>query len=323
MEVCTHALLSFLLARAILPGAPAGAWLAIIFAGTFADLDGLSVLGGPSAYLAWHFTYLHAALTAVVVGSLLSALCFSLLSRQARARVSFISLICALLIATFLHLALDVCQSEGIALFWPWRGSRVAADWLAPVDPWILIIAVAAIVLPQLLRLVSDEIGAKHTRPHGRIAGAIAFTLILVAALDARSYQGELPRRAGALPEAASLVTWRGMVETDQTLHELVVIALPQISFDPEGGVTLFKPEDSTALEQARTCNVAKRFLQVARFPKASVEKTPDGTTVELQDLRFAVTGEHQRETIARIELDPAGTIVSEKLAWAGEGRRR
>jgi hypothetical protein len=204
------------------------------------------------------------------------------------------------------------------------------------VDPWILIIAVAAIVLPQLLRLVSDEIGAKHTRPHGRIAGAIAFTLILVyagargllhsnvvAALDARSYQGELPRRAGALPEAASLVTWRGMVETDQTLHELVVIALPQISFDPEGGVTLFKPEDSTALEQARTCNVAKRFLQVARFPKASVEKTPDGTTVELQDLRFAVTGEHQRETIARIELDPAGTIVSEKLAWAGEGRRR
>jgi membrane-bound metal-dependent hydrolase YbcI (DUF457 family) len=336
MEFVTHALLSFLLARAILPRAPWTAWLAILFAGTFADLDGLSSVGGPSAYLTGHFTYLHAALTAVVVASLLSALCFALSSSTARASFPFTSLISAALIAAFVHLALDVCQSDGVTLFWPLRESRVAADWLAPMDPWILIVAVAAISLPELLRLISNEIGAKDKRPHGRIACAIAFALILVyvgirgvlhsnvlAALNARTYQGELPRRAAAFPEAASLLTWHGIVETDRTLHELDITALPQINFDAEGGDTLFKPDPSAALDQARTSEVGKRFLQVARFPKASVEKTVDGTTVEIQDLRFEATGQHQREVVALIVLDSGGKIASEELLWADAERPR
>jgi membrane-bound metal-dependent hydrolase YbcI (DUF457 family) len=336
MEFVTHALLSFLLARAILPRARWTAWLAIIFAGTFADLDGLSAFAGPSTYLNWHFTYLHAAFTTVVVASLLSALSFSLLSAEARARVSFMALISTALIATFVHLALDVCQSDGVTLFWPLRESRVAADWLAPMDPWILIVGVAAISLPELLHLVSDEIGAKDKRPRGRIACAIAFTLIFVyvgirgelhsnvlAALDARTYQGELPRRAGAFPEPASIITWHGIVETDQTLHELDITALPQINFDAEGGVTLFKREDSASLQQARASDAARRFLVVARFPKASVEKTAEGTIVELEDLRFAATGQHQREVVALIVLDYGGKIVSEELLWADAVRAR
>jgi hypothetical protein len=339
MEFVTHALLSFLLARAILPRAPWTAWLAILFAGTFADLDGLSSVGGPSAYLTWHFTYLHAASTAVVVASLLSALSFSLLSSEARARVSFTVLISTALIAAFLHLALDVCQSDGVTLFWPLRESHVAADWLAPMDPWILIVAVAAISLPELLRLISNEIGAKDKRPRGRIACAIAFTLILVyvgirgvlhsnvlAALNARTYQGELPRRAAAFPEAASLLTWHGIVETDRTLHQLMVTALPQLTFDPEGGETLFKPEPSAALDQARASEVGERFLQVARFPKASIEKTAEGTEgtiVEIQDLRFAATGQNQREVVALIVPDNGGKIASEELLWADAVRPR
>jgi membrane-bound metal-dependent hydrolase YbcI (DUF457 family) len=336
MEVCTHVLLSFLLARAIVPRAPWGAWLAIIFAGTFADLDGLSAFDGPSAYLTWHFAYLHAALTAVLIASLLSVLCFSQLSSEARTRFSFAVLISAALLAALVHLALDVCQSEGVTLFWPLRESRVAADWLAPLDPWILLVAVAAITLPELLRLVSDEIGAKDRRPRGPTAAAIAFTLIfvyvgvrgvlhsnVVAALDARTYQGELPRRTAAFPEAASLFTWHGIVETDRTLHELPVTALPHVNFDPEGGLTLFKPEDSAPLAQARTSNVAIRFLQVAHFPKASVEQTVDGTTVELRDLRFAATAQRQHEIKARIVIDPAGKIAEETLLWAREARNR
>jgi hypothetical protein len=330
MEVITHALLSFLLARAILPRAPWTVWLAIIFAGTFADLDGLSSVGGPSAYLTWHFSYLHAASTAVVVASLLSALSLSLLSSEARVRVSFTALISTALIAAFVHLALDVCQSDGVVLFWPMRESRFAADWLAPLDPWILLVAVAAIAVPELLHLVSDEIGAKDKRPRGRIACAIAFTLILVyagirgvlhsnvlTALNARSYQGELPRRAASFPEAASLLTWHGIVETDRTLHELIVTAAPQLTFDPESGMTLFKPEPSAALDQARASEVGQRFLQVARFPKASVETRVDGTTVELEDLRFAATGQHQREVVALIVLDNGGKVASEELLWA------
>lgn len=336
MEFVTHALLAFLLARAILPRAPWTAWLATIFAGTFADVDDLGAYGGPSAYLAWHFTYLHAALTSVVVGSLASILFFFLLPAAARARVSLVALLSTSVVAALLHLALDVCRSDGVLLLWPIRESRLAADWLGLVDPWILIVAVAAIVVPELLRLVSDEIGGKDKRPRGRIACAIAFTLILVyvgvravlhsnvlAALNARTYQGELPRRAGAFPEPASIITWHGIVETDQTLHELDVTVLPQINFDAEGGITLFKPEDSASLQQARASDAARRFLTVARFPKASIEKTAEGTIVEIQDLRFAATGQHQREVVALIVLDNGGKIASEELLWADAVRAR
>lgn len=337
MEFVTHSLLSFLLARAILARGSWGAWLAVIFAGTFADLDGLSAFGGPSAYLAWHFTYLHAAITAMVVASLWSILLFLLLPAAARARVSIVALLSTSVVAAWLHLALDVCRSDGVLLLWPIRESRLAADWIGSVDPWILAIAVAAIALPELLRLVSDEIGARDKKPRGRLAAVIAFTMMfvyigvrgvlhsnVVAALDARTYEGELPRRAGALPEPASIITWHGIVETDRTLHELDITALPQINFDAEGGVTLFKPEDSASLQQARASDAARRFLRVARFPKASVEKTAEGTIVEIiEDLRFAANGQHQREVVALIVLDNGGKIASQELLWADEVRAR
>jgi hypothetical protein len=336
MDFVTHALLSFLLARAILPRGPWGAWLSVIFAGTFADLDSLSTVGGPSAYLHWHFSYLHAALTAVVVASLASILFFLLLPATARSRVSIVALLSTSVVGAWLHLALDVCRSDGVLLLWPIRESRLAADWLGPVDPWILLIAVAAIALPELVRLVSDEIGAKDKKPRGRLAAVMAFTLMFVyiagrgvlhsnviAALNARTYQGELPRRAGAFPEPASIITWHGIVETDRTLHELDITALPQINFDAESGVTLFKPEDSASLQQARASNTARRFLVVARFPKASVEKTAESTVVEIQDLRFESTGQHQREMVALIIMDNEGKIASEELLWADAMRAR
>jgi membrane-bound metal-dependent hydrolase YbcI (DUF457 family) len=336
MEFVTHALLSFLVARAILHRAPLVAWLAVIFAGTFADLDGLSAFGGPSAYLTWHFTYLHAAIVAVVVASLSGVLFILPLPAAARTRVSIVALLSTSVVAAFLHLALDVCRSDGVLLLWPIRESRLAADWLGPVDPWILVIAVAAIALPELLRVVSDEIGAKEKKPRGRLAALIAFTMLFVyfgvrgalhsnvaAAVNARTYQGELPRRTAAFPEPASIITWHGLVETDRTLHELDITALPQINFDAEGGVTLFKPEDSPSLQQARASDTARRFLMVARFPKASVEKTAEGTVVELQDLRFAATGQNQREVVALIVLDNGGKLASEELLWADAMRAR
>jgi membrane-bound metal-dependent hydrolase YbcI (DUF457 family) len=336
MDVGTHALLSLLLARAVLPRAPWAAWLAVIFAGTFADLDGLSALYGPSAYLAWHFTYFHALVTTVAVVVLLSLMCFSLLPKAMRSRVSLAGLIVTTLLAALLHLALDACQSYGVALLWPVHEWRVAADWLAAVDPWILVLGVAAIILPELARLVGDEIGSKDKGSHGPVAAAVGLAILCVyvgargvlhsnvlGALENRSYQGESPRHAAAFPAAASPFAWHSVVETDSAFHEIVVSASPQASFDPESGVTLFKPEASAALELARGSEVAKLFLGVARFPKASVEKTPEGSMVELRDLRYAATGDHRREVVARILLNSEARILTETLDWAHEPRRR
>ncbi len=337
MDVVTHALASLALTRAALPRAPLAAWTAIIVAGTIADLDELSAIPGPSAYLRWHYTYTHSLVESLVAGAVLAIVYYLLLGRRsAPGRVSPTALFVTVLLAGCLHLAMDACQSGGIALFWPFSRRRIAADWLPSVDPWIIAILIAAILLPELLRLVSDEIGAKDTRPRGRIGAIIGLILVVLyigvratlhsnvlALMQARTYRGESPRRAAAFPESASLFTWHGIVETDSALHELTVNAAPGASFDPEGGVALFKPESSPMLDLARESHAAKSFLSVARFPKATVEKTAGGYEVELRDLRYAVAGDTHREIAALVKIDPNGKVSGDALVWAHDLHRR
>jgi hypothetical protein len=76
-------------------------------------------------------------------------------------------------------------------------------------------------------------------------------------------------------------------------------------------------------LDAARKDPLAIAFLSVARFPKATIEKTETGCRVELQDLRYAVAGESEREIAALFEFNPAGKIVHRELIWARDLRRR
>jgi hypothetical protein len=86
--------------------------------------------------------------------------------------------------------------------------------------------------------------------------------------------------------------------------------------------VVLFKPELSPALEQARQSDAAKKFLAIARFPKASIEKTQEGYEVQFRDLRYVATGETQHELAVRVETDHAGKVRDDELVWARELRR-
>src|SRR5260370_29510487 len=70
MDPLTHALASYTLQRSAFSRLPRSATIAMLIAGTIADIDSLSKFAGPSAFLTFHRTYAH---------SLLAALCFSLL----------------------------------------------------------------------------------------------------------------------------------------------------------------------------------------------------------------------------------------------------
>jgi membrane-bound metal-dependent hydrolase YbcI (DUF457 family) len=336
MDVGTHALASFALARAALPRAPRAAWAVVILAGTIADLDALSAVFSPSAYLNWHHTYTHSIVACIVVGATLSLVYLLPTLKSSSIRVSTLAMFGMVLLAELLHLAMDACQSEGTMLLWPLSNRRIATDWLASVDPWIIALLIAAILLPELLRLVSDEIGAKNKHPRGRVGAIVGFALVLlyvgvrgtlhsnvVAMTQARTYRGQSPRRVAAFPESVSLFTWHGIVETDSALHELTVNDGPGASFDPESGVALFKPEPSPMLDKARDSDAARKFLGVARFPKATVEKTAGGYDVELRDLRYAAAGEIQREVAALVKIDADGRIAADELIWARDLRRR
>jgi hypothetical protein len=140
--------------------------------------------------------------------------------------------------------------------------------------------------------------------------------------LQARTYRSETPRRTGAFPESVSLLTWHGIVETESALHEIAVDVTAGSSFDPESSVNLYKPEPSPLLEAARNTEAAKLFLRVARFPKATVEKTDAGYVVALRDLRYPLENETKREVAVVVELDPAGKVTSQEFAWARDLRR-
>jgi membrane-bound metal-dependent hydrolase YbcI (DUF457 family) len=336
MDLGTHVLASIALTRAAFPRAPRSVLPVACAAGIIADVDGFSALLGPSSYLNWHRTYTHSLFTAVLVAVLSVVVYRFVAPQQLQSRFAVLAIFVLTLLAQCLHLLLDVCQPDGVLLFWPFSTAEIAEDWLTFVDPVILLVLVAGILLPLLFRLVSDEIGARDKKPRGKVGAIIALAVIVlyigaralfhasaVAALDSRTYHGEVPRRTAAFPISTSPFRWNGIVETESALHEITVDIARSTALDTGAAVTIHKPEASTALDIARNDPIALAFLRVARFPKATIEKTEAGSRVELRDLRFAAAGSSKREIAAILELNSAGKIVTQELVWVRDLRRR
>jgi len=328
MDAFTHGLASYSITRALFPRASRTTVIGAVLAGCAANLDFVSAGISPSAFLNWHRTATHS-----VVGTLVLTVVFAIaatLVTRARAKPdSFRTILLALFAACTLHLAMDMTQNESVQVFWPFRGQRYSADWVAHFDLWILLILLAGALLPQLLGLVTEEIGAKSKAPRGRVGAVIALLLIFgyigaravlhgnaVAMMEARAYRGDLPRRVAAFAESDSPFHWRGLVETERAFYDLDLSVAPGSSFNPDGGVVSYKPESSAPLDAARATESVRRFLEVARFPKASVEKTNTGYRVLVRDLaaqRDAHSGPH---VVAIVETDANAKILSDELAW-------
>jgi membrane-bound metal-dependent hydrolase YbcI (DUF457 family) len=358
VDIVTHALASLAVARGLFPRAGKASTVSAVLAGTIADIDWLSNYFGPSAFLAWHRTYTRSILAAFLASMILllipllalgremwlsvratvpegTAVSYDVRSLRADLRTLLGSTFLLLLAAAFLHIAMDACQSDGVALFWPFTAKRFAADWLPGIDPWILTILIACIALPELLRLVSSEIGAKAKKPRGQTGAIIGLALVLiyigaratlhsnvVSLMQSRTFHGETPRGANAFPESLSILTWHGVVETESALNEIDVSAGSADTFDPDTSLRIFKPEPSPTLDAARNTGAARQFLAVAQIPKASVEKNENAYVVTLRDLRYAATGETKHEVAALIELDPNNQVTSQELVWARDLRQ-
>ncbi len=329
MDPLTHALASYSLKRAAFPRLPRPATIAMLIAGTIADIDSLSLYFGPSAFLNFYRTYFHSLLAAILF-TLLVMIPFLLRKREPSSeQTPLAKIFLAALAAGLLHLLMDLCQSTGVELFWPFSARRFAVDWLPHLDLWILGILLAGVLLPALSGLITEEIGAKSKSPRGKIGASLALAAMILyiivrsalhgnalAAMESRTYRGELPRRFAAFAESGSPFRWHGIVETERALLDVEVKVGPAASFDPESAITSYKPESSPALEAARNSTVARRFLRVARFPKATVEKTPAGFHVTLRDFPYTRGVSSGRRVEALIDTDPTGKILSEELAW-------
>ena len=327
MDLLTHGAASFALQRAFFPRASWRTVVAIVVAGVIADLDWFSANFGPAAYWQWHRTATHSLLFAAAIA--ISALLFSLRTKRAAAASWLGFSWNSVTLAALLHLGFDVLQPDGVALLWPLSPKRLALDVLPGIEPWLLTFLIAAILLPELFRLISDEIGARANKPRGRNAAisglAIAFVYIglrallhmnTVASLEAHAIAGEMPRRAAAFPDSTSPFLWHSLVETESTLNLVIMRSMGgEVSY-ASGVTTLHKPDPSPALAAAQDSSAAKVFTKFARFPKATVQTETEGYSVEIQDLKDEATGETARAILADINLDKQANVVSAELQW-------
>jgi inner membrane protein len=329
VDPLTHGLASFAVTRTFFPRVSRTVLAGAIVAGTVADLDFISSWIGPSAFLQWHRTYTHSLAGTVMIVAVFSVLLVAVARRNAAEKISLSSCVLPVLCAASLHLLMDFCQSDGVALLWPFRLQPSSADWVAHLDLWILAILLCGVLLPRLFGLVTTEIGAKSKAPKGQVGAAICLVATLfyigtrgmlhasaVAELGSRAYRGESPKKWAAFPESASPFRWHGIVETERALHELEVDVTPGASFDPDASTTIYKPEPSPALDAARNTEAAKRFLQVARFPKASVEKTAAGSRIEIRGFPYRAPSSSSLSLRAVIELDSNSLVKEEALVW-------
>jgi len=338
MEPVTHLLASTALARSAFDRTRYAIPAALV-AGAAVDLDWLSQFAGPEAYLNYYRVATHSLAGAAAVAFASALLFWQLGRRDAKPPASFVPLLSVSLVAALLHLLFDVLNPHGVALFWPFSSARYAWDLAEVLDPLLLAILLFGWLVPTLLRLVTEEIGARAERKGPRRWAAAALILVAlyfgarwywhsnaVARLDASVYRGAPPLRVAALPDSPSPLRWRGLAETENTFEEVEAPGTAGGYFDADRSLTLYKPEFSKALENAQKAASVQRYVAAARFPIARVEPLLEsdgfprgGFRVMVRDLRFTERTPLIRPVVVIVDLDEQNRVVDERFAFADQ----
>jgi inner membrane protein len=353
MEPITQVLASVALARCGFKRVTPLALPIMVTAGLAPDLDWVSVFGGARVFLEAHRTAADSLVGIVVIAALIAAGFVSIAPRireragKKRAETSlpagrqgtaptdttktlrFVPAFFAALAGGGLHLLLDLTNSYGVKLLWPFSARWFAWDLTASLDPWILFLLLTGLLVPALFRMITEEIGAKSKRTavdRGAVAalvlvgvfccGRFVFHQRAVALLAAREYHGEAANAAGAFPQSSSPSSWSGVVDTDDTMNEVEVSFAPGAVFDPESARVLYKTEASPALDAARRSDVGIAFLAFARFPLARVQPSGDGYRIVLRDLRFDTGTRADRNVVAQIDVDANNQITQQEFLF-------
>jgi membrane-bound metal-dependent hydrolase YbcI (DUF457 family) len=339
--------MSLVLARAGQKWLPRFGMAMLVVSGVAADLDYASYLGGPAAFLRFHRTLLHSLLGSACLAFAIAAGFCAIDRARARKRdtpatdnhapaaLPFAPALAACAVGVIAHLLLDLASGIGVQVLWPFRAGWRAWDLLTNLDPWILILLIAGLLLPELLRLVSEEIGERKKRPRGQLGAIVALIFFFayagvradlhsraISLLLSREYHGRTPLAAGAFPASSTPFRWRGVVGTEDTIEEAEVSLLPGSEFDPDRTRTLFKPEPSAALDAGQRTSAAAKYLAYARFPFAGIAESDEGYRFELRDARFPSGDSSPDNIIVVVEMSKSLQIRTEEFRYASSQSR-
>ena len=329
MEPVTHALTSIALGRAGLNKITRAATPMLLVSGLIADVDWVTRLAGADTFLRGHRTVTHSLVGTVAIAAAVATISWITGRKYPKFAVGIIPALAICAIGSGAHLLLDMLNGYGVKAFWPFSAKWYAWDLAYPVDSWILFFLLVGLLLPELFRLVLEEIGSKpkrHDRQRAAIAGLVFVALVIagrgyshqraIALLDAREYREQTPLVVAAFPRPSNPLAWSGVVETDNALFNAEVPLRPGSEFDPELADVHYKPQPSLTLKNAVSSSVAIEFLNFARFPLANVEPAGPGLQVRLRDMRFASELAGRRGVIAVIDLNAQSQVVGEHFEF-------
>lgn len=328
MEPVTHFLTGATLSRAGFNRKTALATLTMTLAAEAPDLDMLAYLKGSACGFIQHRGITHTLIGVPLLAAFVVGLVWlgdTLWQRWRRKAVpppprrwGWLYLFAC--IAGLSHILLDFTNSYGVRPFYPFSRQWYAWDIVFIIEPLMLAVLFAALTLPWLFGLVSQEIGARQRGPRGRGAAIAALLFIVVlwgvrdfehrralAALNALEYHGEAAQRVAAFPYMVNPFRWAGVAETSNAYVVMEVDSLRPAVDPGDRAETYYKPEPNEAVKAARNTPLGRAYLEWARFPlvDAEYQDTPVPTSlVRFSDVRFRYPDSHRRPLEAYVLLD-------------------
>lgn len=349
MEPITHLLTGACISRAGLNRATGLATLTMVLAAEAPDLDVLYLFGGSVTGFAHHRGFTHTFLGAPVVAAVVVACVYGLYRTlrwrgwNPRSAPRWTLLYAYALLIALVHILQDSSNSYGVRPLAPFNPRWYSWDVVNIWDPLMWAALILGLVVPAVLTLIKEEVGAGKPQFRGR--GGAIFALVCLAALilvrdvehrravtalNSIMYRNEDPLRVSAYPYPLNPFTWGGVVET-RDFFEILPVNSISGEVDPQNQARIrFKPEETPVTLAAKKSRLGRFYLDWAQYPLVEAERLPGnaGYRVRFQDLRFAYAVDPSRNSspplAGYVELDPQLRVIDEYIGGrATQNRKR
>ncbi|HVJ08805.1 MAG TPA: metal-dependent hydrolase [Acidisarcina sp.] len=313
MEPITHFMTGACLSRTGLNRKTAYATLAMTLAAEAPDIDMLWEVRGPVAAFEHHRGITHTFVGAPFIALLVVAVVWLYhrwRKKKPQQPVRWKLLYAFSLFAALSHLLLDFTNNYGLRPFFPFNPRWYSWDIVFILEPVIFAALLLALVVPALLGLADREISARRSEFHGRGWAIFALsTMVLVWVVRNAEHERALNLvRNGTFADAKILKAavqpfplnpfrWFAVVETPDYFQTGLVNTR---SGEARANDTLiYKPPVTLATLAAKRSWLGHVYLDWSSFPVVEDmgnevppglddSPSPQGTTVEFRDLRFA-----------------------------------
>jgi inner membrane protein len=270
------------------------------------DADLVTALGGATQYLEHHRGFSHS-----VAGAPLLALGLALVLRLTLRGSRLPGLLLCSLAGVAAHVFMDLWTSYGTRVLAPFDRRFLTWDLVFIVDPWILALLIASVLLLRQRPLQGAQVASVCL---GLVLAYVGARAVLhQQALDQARAQlsGRNLQRVAALPSPVDPFAWRVLADTGDA-YWTGDVSLRRRS---PPLVRREKQREDEAVARAREkSEVASVFLGFSTFPWLEVERTQEGTEVVWRDLRFERPGRAAFE--ARVFVGRDGAIRSQRFRF-------